>query len=148
MKNLIVLVLALLATGCNRSIDTKAEGEKLMQISRDWSKAAAGQDVEKILSYWSDDAILYSGGEPTRNGKAAIRAMVEGSMKAPGFSISWEPKSADISSSGDLGYLLEETQIHFNDSTGHTMTQRFNSITVWKKINGEWKNVVDILSAE
>jgi len=44
-----------------------------------------------------------------------IRQMVEGSFKIPGFKISWEPKSAEISKSGDLGYLLETTKMKTNE---------------------------------
>lgn len=143
------LVLAITLTACTQKIDTKAEGEKLMQLSRDWSAAAATNDIEKILSYWSDDAVVISAGEPVRQGKEAIRKMVEGSMKNPSFKISWEPQRAEISASGDMGYLIETTKISMNDSTRKPMIMNFTGLTVWKKQpDGTWKNVVDVLSPE
>lgn len=73
--------------------------------------------------------------------------MVEGGYKNPSFKISWEPKTAEISKSGDLGYLIEDSQITVNDSTGKPVTQNFKSVTVWKKqADGTWKNVVDVMS--
>ena len=73
--------------------------------------------------------------------------MVEGSFKTPGFQISWEPESAEISKSGDLGYLIEHDDMTMNDSTGKPITQHYNSVTVWKKqADGSWKNVVDVMS--
>ena len=142
------LVLALM--GCSRTaIDTKAEGEKLMQLSREWSQSASKRDVDKTLSYWADDATVISAGDATLKGKAAIRQMVEGSYKDPSFQISWEPQQAEIAQSGDLGYLLEKTTIMINDSTGNPVKHQYNSVSVWKKqADGAWKNVLDVLSPE
>ncbi len=135
---------------CNQqTVDTKAEGEKLMNVSREWSKVAATRDVEKTLSYWADDATVISAGQPTLKGKQAIRQMVEGGYKNPSFQISWEPESAEISKSGDMGYLIEHSKITVNDSTGKPSTQHFRSVTVWKKqADGSWKNVVDVMSPD
>jgi len=145
----IIFVLAVFASCNQHNIDTKAEGEKLMQVSREWSQAASTGDVEKIVSYWADTAILFSPEQAPMRGKAAIRGMVEASFKVPGFHISWEPESAIVSESGDLGYLLEHTQITVNDSTGKPVSQYYNGITIWKKQqDGSWKNVVDILSTD
>lgn len=132
---------------CNqKNVDTRTEGEKLMQVSREWSQSASSGDVEKILTYWADDAIVISAGEPVVKGKDQIRKMVEDGFSSPGFKISWEPKSAVISSSGDLGYLLEEAKITMNDSTGNVVTN-FQTVTIWKKgADGSWKNVVDVMS--
>lgn len=128
-------------------IDKKTEGEKLMQVSRDWSNAAEAGDIEKTLNYWADDAVLISAGEPELRGKQAIRGMVEGSLKDPNFSISWEPISVEISQSGDMGYLIENAKITIKDSTGNTSVQNFKTVTIWKKQeNGSWKNVVDVMS--
>ena len=73
--------------------------------------------------------------------------MLEESSQIPGFQIKWEPKEADVSASGDMGYLLEESTITVNDSTGSPVVMKFNSVTIWKKDNdGGWKNVVDVMS--
>ncbi|HMI48388.1 MAG TPA: DUF4440 domain-containing protein, partial [Gemmatimonadaceae bacterium] len=112
--------------------------------SRDWAKAAAGGDVEKILSYWSDDAIVLQPDQRALIGKAAIRQMVEGSMKIPKFTITWGPESGVISKSGDMGYLVEHNRITFADSTGKVHTQFGKAVTIWRKdASGAWKCVVD-----
>jgi len=146
-KNTIIFILTVLISCNQKNLDTTAEGEKLMQVSRDWSQSASSGDVEKTLSYWADNAIVFSPGQPPLKGKNAIRGMVEGSYKIPGFHIHWEPDSAVVSESGDLGYLLERTEIIANDSTGKPVSQHYNGITIWKKQqDGSWKNVVDILT--
>ena len=147
---LFILSVGMLAlTNCNQKIDRKAEGEKLMQISREWSQSASSRDVEKTMSYWSDSAVVISAGEATRKGKEAIRKMVEGSYKDPNFNISWEPQQVDISESGDMGYLVETTTITTADSTGKALSIHFNSMTIWKKQpDGNWKNVIDVISPQ
>jgi ketosteroid isomerase-like protein len=146
-----VVFLAMSLTSCqvktDTKVDTKAEAEKLMQISRDWSKAAVSRNLEETLKYWADDAVIISAGEPDLKGKDAIRKMVEGGFNDPGFEISWEPLSAEVSQSGDLGYLLEESKITLKDSLGNVQSQQFKSVTIWKKdAQGTWKNVVDVMS--
>ena len=146
MKRLTIVLIALLVASCNqREVNTEAEGEKVMQLSKEWSQVAASGDVKKTLSYWAEDAIVISAGEPTLKGKQAIRQMVEESFKIPGFRISWEPQSVEVSESGDMAYMLEKTQVSFTDSTGKLITLHNNAVSIWRKqADGSWKNAVDI----
>jgi ketosteroid isomerase-like protein len=148
INGLLTLIFTSLA-GCNDPrIDTIAEGERLMQISRDWSNYAATDSIDKILSYWADDAVIMSPGQPPIKGKKAIREMIEGSSKIPGFKISWEPFSVVVSKSGDLAYMIEQNQITVNDSLGNPITESNKSVTIWRKEDdGSWKNIVDIWNA-
>ena len=140
------LLLFLTVISCNQpKIDTKAEGEKIIQLSKDWSQAASAGDVEKIVGYWADDAVVISAGDPVLSGKQAIRKMVEESYKMPGFRISWQPQSVVVSNNGDMAYLLENSQIAYTDSNGKPIIIHNKAVTIWRKQNdGTWKNAVDI----
>lgn len=146
MKKITAIVFVFGILSCNQSkVDTKAEGEKIMEMSKEWSQVASTGDAEKTLSYWADDAILMSSGQPPLNGKKEIKQMVEESFKIPGFKISWQPKSVQVSESGDMAYILEDSQVSFMDSTGKSITQNNKAVSIWRKQNdGSWKNVVDI----
>lgn len=146
MKQIIFIAHVLLLLSCNQTkVDKKAEGEKVMQMSREWSKAAAAGDVEKIISFWSDDAVVMSAGQPVLSGKQAIRKMVEDSYKMPGFRISWQPQSVEVSESGDMAYIIANSQISFADSTGNPITIHNKAVEIWRKYaDGSWKNAVDI----
>lgn len=120
-----------------------------MQLSRDWSKIAGTDSVEKIVSYWADDAVIMSPGQPPLKGKDAIRAMIAETSKIPGFKIAWEPLTVFVSNSGDLAYMLEQNQITVNDSTGNPITEFNKAVTIWRKEkDGSWKNVVDMWNAD
>ncbi|HET9744247.1 MAG TPA: SgcJ/EcaC family oxidoreductase [Chitinophagaceae bacterium] len=150
MRQIIFFAHALLLLSCNQTkVDKKAEGEKVMQLSKEWSQAASAGDVEKIVSYWAEDAVVMSAGQPVLNGKQAIRKMVDDSYKMPGFRISWQPQSVVVSESGDMAYLIENSQISFTDSTGKPITTNNKAVSIWRKQgDGSWKNAVDISTPE
>ena len=150
MRLIISLMIAVIFCACKQQVtDTKAEGEKLMQLSRDWSKLAGTDSIEKTLNYWADDAVVMSPGQPPIKGKDAIRAMVIETSKIPGFKISWEPLTVSISKNGDMAYMIEENQISVNDSTGKSITEFNKAVTIWRKEkDGSWKNVVDMWNAD
>lgn len=141
-----LFVMLLLTVGCSQpKIDKNAEGEKLLQLSREWSQVASTGDVEKTLSYWADNAYMVSAGQAPLKGKQAIRKMVEESFKMPGFRISWQPQTVEVSESGDMAYLIENSQTSFTDSTGKLVTLNNKAVSIWRKqADGSWKNVVDI----
>jgi uncharacterized protein (TIGR02246 family) len=149
MRTIIVLLIFIVLNGCSEhKIDTKTEGEKLMQISREWSKSAANDSVEKTLSYWADDAIVMAPGQPPLKGKKAIREMIEATSKIPGFKISWEPLNVSVSKSGDMAFMIEQNQITMNDSLGKPVIENNKVVTVWRKeTDGSWKNIVDMWNA-
>ena len=120
-----------------------------MQLSREWSKSAAGDDMEKTLSYWADDAVVMQPGQPMIRGKEEIRAMLESTANIPGFQISWEPLEVHVSKDGDMAYMIERNNVSFIDSLGNRITEHNKVTTVWRKqADGSWKNVVDMWNAD
>jgi len=117
----------------------------LLQTDMEWARvASAGKDVEKILSYWSDDAIVYPPGVAAVSGKAAIRAYVSANLKTPFFSISWKPAQAVVAASGDLGYTVGSNEITFADAKGKVTRAQGRYLTVWRRNGGgPWKCVLD-----
>jgi uncharacterized protein (TIGR02246 family) len=149
MKQITFFASLLFIGACNQAekSNTKSEEEKIIQLSKDWSKVASAGDLQKTVEYWADDAVLIAPYQGVLKSKEEIRQMVEGSFNTPGFKISWEPQNVFVSQSGDLAYMIEKSQISFTDSTGKTVTELNNGVTVWKKQpDGSWKNVVDISS--
>ena len=71
----------------SRPSDVEAE---IRRLDAEWSRAAESRDVERAVSFWSDDAVVFPPGSPPVEGKAAIREFVTKSLQTPGFSISWK----------------------------------------------------------
>jgi ketosteroid isomerase-like protein len=137
----------LLCGGCSQPrFDAAAEGQKLLQRDVEWAQAASdGKDIEKIVSYWSDDAQVIEPGQPVYRGKAAIRAYVTDSLKTPGFKIHWVSKDPVFSPDGKMAYMPGVDEMTVPGPSGALMTVHTRGISIWRRDpDGEWRCVVDI----
>jgi len=148
MKNLFPLVIFLIIlTDCNQAkVDFKAEEAAIMKTDSMWAALAReGADVNKIVSYWSDDAVVIAPGQPVVKGKAALLKMVTDSKNIPGFNISWRSANVNFSPDGKLAYLSSENLITMTDSAGKKISMPGRGYTIWRKeADGDWKCAVDI----
>jgi ketosteroid isomerase-like protein len=126
-------------------MDPEVNRDVLMQASREWAKVSATGDVDLIVSFWADDAIVMPPDQSAVVGKPAIREYVLKSLAVPGFSMTWEPEKAEIAIGGDLGYIVERNRSTFLDASGKLRTQYGKVMTIWRKDSStQWKCVIDI----
>ena len=127
-----------------------ADKERLLRRDAEWAEVASeGRDVELILSYWTEDAVVLPPGLPPVVGKAALRQYVEGSMQIPGFRITWESKDVTLSPDGRLAYMFSRNAVTVNAPDGTPMTTEGRAVTIWRREpDGEWRCAVDIWNAE
>jgi ketosteroid isomerase-like protein len=150
-RHLVLLVSLFLVVGCShRDFDPVAEQAKLLQRDKEWADLAyAGKDVEKIVSYWSDDALLIFPGQPVLEGKAAIRAYVLASLNTPGFKIHWVSEKPVFSPDGKLAYMRGTDELTVPGPNGTPITLHQRGISVWRiDSDGQWRCVVDISNEE
>jgi ketosteroid isomerase-like protein len=146
--SLLLLILAL--DSCSqRDFDSKTEGGKLLRRDAEWADlATAGTDVEKVLSYWSEDAVLIFPGQPVLEGKAAIRAYVTASFNTPGFKIHWVSQKPVFSPDGKFAYMRGTDELTLPGPNGGTITLHLRGISVWRlDPDKQWRCVVDISNA-
>jgi len=84
------------------AVDYEAEGRSLLRLDRDMQQAYSTKDLEKILSFWSDDARIVEDGESIYQGKTAIRTLLIAFLKTPGITISWTSDKPVFSPDGKL----------------------------------------------
>lgn len=123
-----------------------SEAKKLLERDAEWAKiASAGQDVEVILSYWTDDAMVVQPGLPVVKGKQALRSYVEESLKIPGFQITWSSTDVSLSPDGKLAYLTGTNSVTMDGPDGSPIRSQGRVVTIWRKDDdGEWRCAVDI----
>ena len=139
----------LMAVGCTPpSFDGAAEGAKLSQRDAEFAKVSLeGKDIEKIVSYWSDDARVFQPGQAPYIGKAAIREFVTASLKIPGFKIHWVSQKPVFSPDGKMAYLLSDVEVTAPGANGALATTHGQSVTIWRRDGaGQWLCVVDMSS--
>jgi ketosteroid isomerase-like protein len=138
---------ALFSSGCYQApFDAYAEAKKLSQRDAEWAKAASeGKDIDKIVSFWSDDARVIEPGQPPHEGKVAIREFVTASLKIPGFKIHWVSEKPVFSEDGSMAYMFGAVETTAPAANGVLTTTHSRSVTIWRRAgDGEWRCVVDI----
>ena len=130
----------LLLSGCNDSVNLEAEQQALLKTDIEWSASIAEGDPAKTLSYWTSDIHAMMSGMDDLKGKDAVKAMVEGSMQDPNFTISWKPDEAVVFESGKAGYTRGTNQITFSGPEGKVINVSERYLTLWRKeADGKWR---------
>src|SRR5437868_2066955 len=132
LRRLALMVLPFLVFSCSqRDFDSVAEGQKLLRRDAEWADLATdGKDIEKIVSYWSDDAVLIFPGQPVLEGKAAIREYVTASLNTPGIKIHWVSEKPVFSPDGKLAYMRGRDELDATGPNGVVATVHLRRITI------------------
>jgi|SRR5882672_5556575 len=141
------LTASLLSTSCAAPrFDAAAEAHQLLRRDAEWAQVASeGVDVERIVSYWSDDAVVIPQGQPVAEGKAAIRAFVKESLAIPGFKVNWVSDQVAFSPDGKLAYMRGTNSMTMPGAGSTPFTIQGRALTVWRReSDGSWRCVVDI----
>jgi len=127
-------------------MDLAAERTRLLERDADWAIVASeGSDLERILSYWTDDAVVLAPGLPVVVGKDALRQYVQGSMQIPGFRISWTSTDVTFSPDGNLAYIFSQNALEMDGPDGTRATIEGRAVTIWRReSDSEWRCAVDI----
>src|SRR2546426_11428604 len=150
-RRLPLIVFVFVLVSCSRhDFDPVAEEAKLLHRDAEWANlASTGKDIEKIVSYWSDDAVLIFPGQPVLEGKAAIRAYVATSLNTPGFKIHWVSQKPVFSPDGKFAYMRGTDELTLPGPNGTPMTLHLRGISLWRfDPDGQWRCVVDISNEE
>jgi len=151
-----VFLLALLLTvGCQEQVreaahSHEADIKSLRDVEIAEEQAWSSRDLEKVLSFYADDATLMYPNMAPVAGKDAIRAYEKQFFADLSFAIQYQITGVEVAQSGDLGY----TQGTFTDTmtdprTGRVVTDRGKWLTVRKKqADGNWKIVRDTYSSD
>jgi ketosteroid isomerase-like protein len=130
-------------------MNLEQEKQTLLQRDAEWAKAAsAGRDVELILSFWTNDAVVLPPGFPPVTGKTALRDYVEAGLRIPGFNINWVSTAVKMSPDGNLAYIFSDNSVTMNGPEDKPVTTPGRAVTIWRREqDGEWRCAVDVWNA-
>jgi ketosteroid isomerase-like protein len=129
--------------------DRTAQAE-LMDADRAFAEDTGDRGIDGWLDAFAEDGVELPVGEPIAKGKAAIRAVVMGLLSDPTNKLRWEPESASVSASGDLGYTLGHAVVSkVGPSGGEAVLAKLKYVTVWKRQpDGHWRVAVEVGTAD
>ena len=131
-------------------MDLEEEKVRLLRRDAEWASIASeGRDVEGMLAFWTDDAVVLPPGLPAVVGKAALREYVRASLQIPGFRITWTSTDVQFSPDGNLGYMFSRNAVTTSGPDGKPTTTAGRAVTIWRRdYDGVWRCAVDIWNAE
>ncbi len=138
-------------TGCrSEPPDARAAEEAAIRTAdAEWLKAVQAKNLDRTVSFYTEDASLFPVAGPIATGKDAIRTEWSHIFAIPGLRSSWQITKVEVSRGGDLAYVQGTYEASFDDAEGHPVTERGKSVQVWKKqADGAWKAVVDIYNTD
>jgi uncharacterized protein (TIGR02246 family) len=149
MRILFAFVAAVLISGCSsapRPPDLAADERAIRELAARWQKALLDRDATTQASMFADDGVSYHDGQEPLVGPVAILEWEKSAVnRHPKAKITSTTKELRIAEAGDIAIQSGEGQLTDLGENGedHTVRkQRF--VTVWKKVDGQWKVAHDI----
>jgi uncharacterized protein (TIGR02246 family) len=148
-KTLVVtLTLGVAAAAVCWAADTKIE-QALRDLDAQWSAAAGAKDVDKTVSFYSDDAVVMPPNAPSATTKEAIRSAWKELLTSPGSAVSWKATKVEVAKSGDLACVSGTYEETTTDASGKGVKDRGKYVEVWEKqADGKWKCGADIWNSD
>ena len=130
--------------------DPKSAIEKaLRDLDAQWSAAAAAKDVDKTVSFYSDDAIVMPPNASAATTKESIRSAWKEMLTTPGAAINWRTTTVEVAKAGDLAYVSGTYEAAMTDANGKPVKDRGKYVEIFKKqADGTWKVIADIWNSD
>jgi ketosteroid isomerase-like protein len=146
---LAVLIVASVAAGQTGGKKTSADEQRIRDLDKAWSQAAASKDVDKTVSYYTDGASVMPFNAPIATGKDQIRHAWSELMANPGFALTFTPTRIEVAKSRDLAYEVGTFEWKMNDAQNNPTTSSGKYVVAWKRQpKGEWKVDLDIFNTD
>jgi uncharacterized protein (TIGR02246 family) len=149
MRLAILLVTAVLLAGCSTSVrqpDLAADEKAIRELAARWQRALLDRDAATQAGMFAGDGVSYHDGQEPLVGPAAILAWEQKAVaRHPKAKITSTTTELRVAAAGDMAIQAGEGQLTDLGENGedHTVRrQRF--VTIWRKVNGEWKVAHDI----
>jgi uncharacterized protein (TIGR02246 family) len=153
LASLAMLTVALM-TGCTQAppasapVDQTAIGAAVDSVTANFFTAVAAKDSNAVTTFYADDAHFLPANMARVDGHDAIRAAWAGFLTMPGLHLTGTSNTKVISEAGDMVIDLGTYAMKWQDAKGKEMTDTGKYVTTYKKVNGEWKIVVDTFNSD
>jgi ketosteroid isomerase-like protein len=147
-----VAIVALLAPACSSiaAVDRRITEEAAIRaLDAKWSATAEKNDVDGVMEFYADKAVLLAPNVPIATDAESIRESWAG-LLTPKTVVTWKVTKVEVSKALDLGYLYGTYQLSMPDPKGGTAIHDSGKIVeVWKKqADGKWRCVVDTYNSD
>jgi ketosteroid isomerase-like protein len=135
----LLIAVALTLTACPTSHINKeaAWRNEIIKTDKEFSALSSKVGMKKaFIEFIDDDGVLLRPDHPPIVGASAIEFLSE--QNDSSYTLTWEPATASVAASGDLGYSYGIYNLQLQDTLLHG-----TYVSIWKKKEGKWKFVLD-----
>jgi len=134
----VLLIAGIAAIGS--SAPPAANRDALLAADRAFDAATAEKKLDGFSSFLADNASTLRADRPVLQGKAAVQQEWKALLENKSISLRWQPISAEIAKSGDLGYTVGSYTITRTDEKGSAVVGTGKYLTVWRlQKDKSWK---------
>ena len=120
----------------------------LRKLDAEWSAAASAKNVDKTVSYYSNDAVVLPPNAAVATTKEAIHAQWKKDIESM-VSGSWKATRVEVAKSGDMAYVSGTYKWAAKDASGKTVKDHGKYLEVWEKqADGSWKCGADCWNSD
>jgi uncharacterized protein (TIGR02246 family) len=132
--------IACLSLGTPVQAQTSSLESTLRGLDAEWSAAAASKNLDKTVSYYSDDAVVLAPNTATLTTKEGIRDIWKGLLADPSATVSWKATRVEIAKSGDMACISGTYELTMTGPDSKPVNDRGKYLEVWEKqADGKWK---------
>lgn len=125
------------------AVDVAAEEQAIRDLGSQMLAAVASGDGAAVAAFFAPDGRVMFDNAPAAVGTAAVAEAWGSMLQLPGASLTWTPTLIRVASSGDVAYDVGAYTFSVDGPDGK-VTDTSKYVTVWTKIDGQWKIAADI----
>lgn len=126
-----------------------AEAQRLIQLDDEWSAAAGKRDIDRVASFYADDAVAYPPNERVAVGRDAAKRVWAAYLSEPTYAIWWKTQHAEVSASGEIGFTAGTYEDSLKGADGKLVRTTGKYLCVWaKQRDGTWKAIHDMWNTD
>jgi ketosteroid isomerase-like protein len=124
------------------TMPTLSPGElELVKLESEFSDDVAKGGGKAFASWFAEDGVTLQNGKPPVMGRTAIAATAVWDPKD--YQLTWYAEGAQMAPGSESGFTWGHYTSVAKDKNGQPITLSGRTITVWKKVKGQWKVALD-----
>lgn len=141
--------LALTACGEQPNGGSASASDAVRAADAAFQQAIAAKDLNKIMSFYADDAVLMPTAKPLLSGKAAITDEWKELLAIPAFQNASKLEDVEVSASNDLAYTRGSYETRLLGEDGKLVTEPGKWLSVWRKQpDGSWRVAIETYNTD
>ena len=113
------------------------------------TRAVTTKNLDGIMAYYADDAVLLPAAEPMVEGKAAIRDEWQHILAIPDLSNRTTTRDTKVSNGGDMAYTYGTYRARMMGEDGKPVEEPGKFVSIWRRgPDGNWRIVIDTYNTD